>query len=65
RAGGVRPMVQTPARFSQAASGVRGPAPHKGEHNADVLRGWLGLSDADIAALLARGILTRDEERAG
>jgi hypothetical protein len=30
-----------------------------------VLRGWLGLSDADIAALLARGILTRDEERAG
>ena len=65
RAGGVRPMAQTPYRFSQAASGVRGPAPHKGEHNTDVLRGWLGLSDADIAALLARGILTRDEERAG
>ncbi len=64
RAGGVRPMAQTPYRFSQAASGVRGPAPHKGEHNADVLRSWLGLSDADIAALLARGILTRDEERA-
>lgn len=63
RAGGVRPMAQTPYRFSQAASGVRGPAPHKGEHNAEVLRSWLGLSDADIAALLARGILTRDEER--
>ena len=63
RAGGVRPMAQTPYRFSQAASGVRGPAPHKGEHNADVLRSWLGLSDADIAALLARGILTRDAER--
>jgi crotonobetainyl-CoA:carnitine CoA-transferase CaiB-like acyl-CoA transferase len=65
RAGGVRPMVQTPYRFSQAAAGVRGPAPHKGEHNADILRSWLGLSDADIAALLSRGILTRDEDRAG
>ena len=63
RAGGVRPMAQTPYRFSQAASGVRGPAPHKGEHNADVLRSWLGLSDSEIAALAERGILTRDEER--
>ncbi len=63
RAGGVRPMAQTPYRFSQAASGVRGPAPHKGEHNAEVLRSWLGLSDAEIAALAERGILTRDEER--
>ena len=63
RAGGVRPMAQTPYRFSQAASGVRGPAPHKGEHNAAVLRNWLGLSDAEIAALAERGILTRDEER--
>ena len=63
RAGGVRPMAQTPYRFSQAASGVRGPAPHKGEHNADVLRSWLGFSDSEIAALAERGILTRDEER--
>ena len=63
RAGGVRPMAQTPYRFSQAASGVRGPAPHKGEHNADVLRSWLGFSDSEIAALTERGILTRDEER--
>lgn len=65
RAGGVRPMVQTPYRFSQAAAGVRGPAPHKGEHNAEILRSWLGLSDDAIAALLSRGILTRDEERLG
>lgn len=65
RAGGVRPMAQTPYRFSQAAAGVRGPAPHKGEHNADILRSWLGLSDAEITALAARGILTRDEERLG
>ena len=63
RAGGVRPMAQTPYRFSQATAGVRGPAPHKGEHNADVLHRWLGMSDDEIAALLARGILTRDAER--
>lgn len=63
RAGGVRPMAQTPYRFSQATAGVRGPAPHKGEHNADVLHRWLGLSDAEVSALLARGILTRDAER--
>ncbi len=64
RAGGVRPMAQTPYRFSQATAGVRGPAPHKGEHNAEVLHRWLGLSEAEVAALLARGILTRDEQRA-
>jgi len=63
RAGGVRPMAQTPYRFSQATAGVRGPAPHKGEHNAEVLHRWLGLSDDEITALLARGILTRDTER--
>lgn len=63
RAGGVRPMAQTPYRFSQATAGVRGPAPHKGEHNAEVLHRWLGMSDDEIAALLARGILTRDAER--
>lgn len=65
RAGGVRPMAQSPYRFSQAASGIRGPAPHKGEHNAEVLRNWLGLSDSEIAALKERGILTQDTERAG
>jgi CoA:oxalate CoA-transferase len=65
RAGGVRPMVQTPYRFSQAASGVRGPAPHKGEHNADVLRGWLGMTDKDVAGLLSRGVLTRDARQVG
>lgn len=65
RAGGVRPMAQSPYRFSQAASGVRGPAPHKGEHNAEVLRNWLGLSDSEIATLKERGILTQDTERAG
>ena len=29
REGGTRPVVQSPYRFSAAASGVRGPAPHR------------------------------------
>ena len=29
RAGGTRPIVQSPYRFSNADSGVRGPAPHR------------------------------------
>jgi crotonobetainyl-CoA:carnitine CoA-transferase CaiB-like acyl-CoA transferase len=60
RAGGKRPIVQSPYRFSQAVSGVRGGAPHKGEHTDEILRGWLGLSDKEIDQLAAQGILTRD-----
>ena len=48
RAGGLRPVVQSPYRFSDAESGVQGPAPWKGEHNASVLRDWLGLGDGEI-----------------
>lgn len=60
RAGGTRPIVQSPYRFSQATSGVRSGAPHKGEHTDEILRGWLGLSDQEIAQLAVQGILTRD-----
>jgi crotonobetainyl-CoA:carnitine CoA-transferase CaiB-like acyl-CoA transferase len=37
RAGGTRPITQSPYRFSDAKSGVRGPAPHRGEHNAQIM----------------------------
>lgn len=61
RAGGTRPIPQSPYRFSAARAGVRGPAPHRGEHNAEVLGEWLGLSGEDVAALTEDGVLGRAE----
>ncbi len=62
RQGGTRPVTQSPYRFSAARSGVRGPAPHRGEHNAEVLSQWLGLSAGGVAEYVANGVLQRDEE---
>ena len=55
--GGTRPVVQSPYRFSDAESGIRGPAPAMGEHNFDVLVGWLGKAEKDVQEYLASGIL--------
>lgn len=52
RRGGERRVVQSPYRFSDAESGVAGPAPYRGEHNAEVLRDWLDV-DATSRALRA------------
>jgi CoA:oxalate CoA-transferase len=56
-AGGVRLVTQTPYRFSDAESGVRGGAPGLGQHNAEVLGEWLGLSPSDLARFAASGAL--------
>jgi crotonobetainyl-CoA:carnitine CoA-transferase CaiB-like acyl-CoA transferase len=63
RAGGTRPIPQSPYRYSDARSEVRGSAPHRGEHNEAVLGEWLGLQAPQIAALYEAGVLLRDEER--
>jgi crotonobetainyl-CoA:carnitine CoA-transferase CaiB-like acyl-CoA transferase len=60
RAGGTRPIAQSPYRFSDASSGVRGPAAHRGEHNRDVLKDWLNLADAEIEGLMMANILSAD-----
>ena len=62
RAGGTRPIAQSPYRFSNAKSGIRGPAPHRGEHNKIVLSQWLGKSQSDVESLLASGVLHFDAE---
>jgi crotonobetainyl-CoA:carnitine CoA-transferase CaiB-like acyl-CoA transferase len=49
RAGGTRMLPQSPYRFSAADSRVRGGAPHQGEHNAAVLRDWLGPQAGQVA----------------
>ena len=57
RAGGTRPTPQSPYRFSAARSGVRGGAPHRGEHNREVLAEWLGMDEVGVEALTAAGVL--------
>lgn len=57
RAGGTRRVVESPYRFSNARAEVRGGAPFRGEHNADVLSEWLGLDDEAIAGLADRRVL--------
>jgi CoA:oxalate CoA-transferase len=61
RAGGTRPIPQSPYRFSDAVSRVRGPAPHRGEHNAQVLADWLGADEAQVRDLADSGVLLRAE----
>ncbi len=57
RGGGTREVIQSPYRFSDADSGVRSGAPHRGEHNREVLRQWLTAGDAELDALEAAGVL--------
>jgi CoA:oxalate CoA-transferase len=58
RQGGTRPITQSPYRFSNAQSGVQGPASHRGEHNSQVLKDWLGREDAQ--PLHENGVLVFD-----
>jgi crotonobetainyl-CoA:carnitine CoA-transferase CaiB-like acyl-CoA transferase len=53
-------VIDSPYRFSGAAAGVHNPAPYRGEHNADVLADWLGMTAADVAMLESRGALSRE-----
>jgi CoA:oxalate CoA-transferase len=56
-AGGKRPVVQSPYRFSAATSGARGASPRQGEHNEIVLADWLGFDRAAVDALRSAGVL--------
>ncbi len=51
------PQVGTPIRFSATVPDYERAPPLLGEHTAEVLRGWLKLSDDEIAALAARGVI--------
>jgi crotonobetainyl-CoA:carnitine CoA-transferase CaiB-like acyl-CoA transferase len=49
-------MPAWPVRFDGRPAKVK-PSPLLGQHNADVLAGWLGMSDGDIDGLKADGII--------
>jgi CoA:oxalate CoA-transferase len=62
RDGGTRPITQSPYRFSNAKSGVRGPAAHRGEHFNEVLKGWLSMNDKDISQLREDNVVIYNRE---
>ena len=62
RAGGTRPITQSPYRFSDALSGVRGAVAHRGEHFEEVLGEWLDMDSKDIASLREDNIVVFDPD---
>ena len=59
--GGTQPVMQSPYRFSNARSGVRGRAGQQGEHNREILQDWLGLPTDEIDALTDAGALKQPD----
>jgi crotonobetainyl-CoA:carnitine CoA-transferase CaiB-like acyl-CoA transferase len=55
RGDGVVPLISSPQQFSHAESGIHGVVPYLGEHNDEVLREWLGRTEA--GELRAAGVL--------
>ena len=51
-------IANTPWRFSAAETGLTGSIAYRGEHNAAVLKEWLGFDDGQIEALEADGVLS-------
>ncbi|MBN9560923.1 MAG: CoA transferase [Alphaproteobacteria bacterium] len=51
-------VPNSPLRFHGADRVATLPSPRLGEHNAEIYGGWLGLTDAEIAALREAGTIT-------
>ena len=49
RAGGTRPIPQSPYRYANASAHVQGGASHLGEHNREILSEWLGWNESQIS----------------
>ena len=51
------PFVANPIRLSETPVQYRSPPPLLGQHNREVLSNFLGMSDAEIDGLIARGVV--------
>jgi formyl-CoA transferase/CoA:oxalate CoA-transferase len=56
-AAGLLKMTGTPMKFTRTAGAIRTPPPLLGEHTRSILADDVGLSDAEIADLRARGVI--------
>jgi crotonobetainyl-CoA:carnitine CoA-transferase CaiB-like acyl-CoA transferase len=54
---GRQPLPTVPFRYASTPRWLRSPAPTLGQHNREVLGGLLGLSDGEIDALAAAGVI--------
>jgi crotonobetainyl-CoA:carnitine CoA-transferase CaiB-like acyl-CoA transferase len=54
---GVQPIPTVPFRYASQKSWLRCAAPTLGQHNREILRDVVGLSDAEIDALEAEGVI--------
>jgi crotonobetainyl-CoA:carnitine CoA-transferase CaiB-like acyl-CoA transferase len=51
------PTVASPMRFSATPVDYTVPPPMLGQHTREVLRGVLGMSDAEVDTLAAKGVI--------
>lgn len=54
---GTIPIANTPVRLSRSQTGIKGPPPSFGADTLDVLRELLGMTGAEVEALVSAGIL--------
>ena len=57
---GPHDQINSAFKYENSESGVRGPAPMLGEHNAEVLRNELGYDEGRIAELSSQAVLKQD-----
>jgi crotonobetainyl-CoA:carnitine CoA-transferase CaiB-like acyl-CoA transferase len=54
---GTHPTPGLPFRYASIERWVRTPAPTHGQHNVEILGGWLGHTDDELAALEDEGVI--------